>query len=265
MRRRIGPLEAQLLAYAQLRGRRTLKTGDLVDVLGITPKRERELFSRMARRRLIASVRRGLYLIPSKIPLGGEWSPNEVLALTTLMADRDARYQICGPNAFNRYGFDNQIPTRVYAYNDKVSGERNVGSVSLNLIKVAGERLGETEEVETIEGVTAIYSSRVRSLVDSVHDWARFGTLPQAYEWIRKELRAGRVNSGKLVRTTLRFGNVGTIRRMGVLLEREGVSEYLLGKLERAVPPSEGLAAWIPTREKRGTVSRRWSVVINGG
>jgi hypothetical protein len=35
------------------------------------------------------------------------------------MEDQGARYQICGPNAFNRYGFDEQVPTRIYAYNNR--------------------------------------------------------------------------------------------------------------------------------------------------
>jgi len=45
------------------------------------------------------------------------WSPDETLALNTLIRGRKGRCQICGPNAFNRYGFDDQIPNRVYAYN----------------------------------------------------------------------------------------------------------------------------------------------------
>ena len=30
------------------------------------------------------------------------------------MEDRGGTYQICGPNTFSRYGFDEQVPTRVY-------------------------------------------------------------------------------------------------------------------------------------------------------
>ncbi len=127
MKRRLGNLERQLLAYAQLRKVRELRTGDLLKPLGITAKQERELYSRLARAGLIAQVRRGLYLVPRELPLGGAWTPDEALALNTLMSDRAGRYQICGPNAFNRYGFSEQIPNRVYAYNDKLSGERTIG------------------------------------------------------------------------------------------------------------------------------------------
>ena len=63
---------------------------------------------------------------------------------------------------------------------------------------------------------------------------------------------------------TLRYGDIGTLRRVGVLLEREGVDERLLRKLEKKLPRSTGLIPWIPTSPKRGSINRRWGVVVNG-
>lgn len=263
MKRALGNLERQLFAYTQMRNLRALRTRDLTGPLGISGKQERELLNRLAKADMIAQVRRGLYLVPPRLPLGGKWSPEEALALDTLVEDRQGRYQICGPNAFNRYGFDDQVPTRVYAYNNRISGERTIGAVALTLIKVADERLGDTDEVRTPEGETALYSSRVRTLVDAVYDWSRFNSLPRAFGWIRAELAAGRVGAAEIVRATLRYGDVGTIRRIGALLDREGAGAALLRKLERALKPSSSLIAWNPTRPKRGTVDRRWGVVWN--
>jgi predicted transcriptional regulator of viral defense system len=264
VKRRLGNLEQQLLAYAQLRRVRELRTGDLTRPLGITTKQERELYSRLARAGLIAQVRRGLYLIPRELPLGGAWTPDEALALNTLMADRGGRYQICGPNAFNRYGFSDQVPNRVYAYNNRLSGERTIGAISLTLIEVADARLGDTEESTSREGFTVAYSSRVRTLVDAVYDWARFGSLPRGYVWITRDLAERRVTPAALVAATLRYGDVGTIRRMGALLEKAGVNAGLLRKLEKALPESTGTIPWIPTKPKRGTLDRRWRLIMNG-
>ncbi len=224
---------------------------------------ERNLLSRLARAGWIVRVWRGLYLVPRKLPLGGKWSPDEILALNTLMEARRGRYQICGPNAFNRYGFDDQIPNRVYAYNNRISGERTIGAVALTLIKVADERLGDTEKMQTVEGQTAVYGSRARTLVDAVYDWSRFNSLPRAYDWIRGELAANRVDAAELVAVTLRYGDKGTIRRIGALLEMQGVETGLLRKLEKALDPSTGLIPWIPTKPKRGKINRRWGVVLN--
>jgi predicted transcriptional regulator of viral defense system len=240
-----------------------VRSGELAAALRLTRLQERELVRRMARGRLIARVRPGLYLVPLRLPLGGSWSPDEIQALDALVADRGGRYQICGPNALSRYGFDDQVPTRLYAYNDRISGERTVGAVALSLVKVADGRLGDVEEVRAASGLAAKYSSRARTLVDAVYDWSRFNSLPRGYAWIRRELAGRRVAVADLVRVTLRYGDVGTRRRIGALLDREGVAAAPLRKLERAIPPSTSFVPWDPTRPKRGTLDRRWGVVWN--
>lgn len=263
MGRKLGNLERQLLAYAQLRNLREIRTGDLTGPLSISSKQERELLGRMAKSGMIAQVRRGLYLVPARLPLGSSWTPNEILVLDTVMSDVDGVYQICGPNAFNRYGFIDQMPIRTYAYNNRISEKRTVGSVALTLIKVNDERLGGTEEVTMDSGLKAVYSSRARTLVDAVYDWSRFNSLPRAFGWIESELTDDRVDPEELVRLTLQYGNLGTIRRIGALLERLSVSETSLQKLERVLTPSTSLIPWIPTNPKRGPGNTRWGIVWN--
>ena len=171
--------------------------------------------SRLARKGLIARVRPGLYLVPPRLPPGGRWSPGEFLALSTLMNDRGGRYQVSGPSTFYRYGWTDQVPNRLYAYNNRISGDRQIGPVAMTLIKVADDRLGGTEVVRTPDGIDVIYASKARSLVDAVYDWSRFGSLPQAFDWIRREVKKDDAFAAELVRTTIQFGNQGTIRRMG--------------------------------------------------
>lgn len=263
MKQSLGKLEIQLLAYTQMRQQSTVRAGELVKVLGLKPEQERQLFQRLARGRLIARVRPGLYLVPPRLPVGGAWSPDEITAIDTLLQDQNGKYQICGPNTFNRYNFDSQIPTRLYAYNNRISGERTIGAVQLTLIKVTDKRLGGIESVKTPQGTRAVYSSRARALVDAIDDWARFDTLPRAYGWIRIEIARKRVLPADIVGAALRYANVGTARRLGVLLEQISAAPKLLRQLEQSLPPSTSLIPWIPTLPKRGTVNRRWGVVVN--
>ena len=263
MKQRLGKLEAQFFAYTQMRKIKSVSTGEIVSSLALTEDQERKLLSRLALSGMIARVRRGLYLVPERLPLGGNWSPDPFTVLDTVIQDRKGSYQICGPNAFNRYGFDDQVPVRLYAYNNVISVEKNVGAVALSLIKVDKNRLGDTEEFQTTEGVNAIYSSRTRTLVDAVYDWSRFNSLPRAFTWITDELRADRIDATALVMATERFGDMGTVRRIGVLLEKEGVENKLLKRLEKLLRPSTSLIPWIPTKPKRGKVNRRWGVIIN--
>jgi predicted transcriptional regulator of viral defense system len=265
MKSKIGRQEAQVLAYAQMRALRVIRTGDVRDPLGLNASQERKVLSRLSQAGMIARVWRGVYLVPSRFPLGGKWSPGEFLAMEALMATVGGRFQVCGPNAFNHYGFDEQVPNRLYAYNDRISGERQLGAVSLTLIKVAAKRLGDTETYQAPDGATVVYASRTRALLDAVYDWSRFNGIPRGYAWICRELKAGRVSAAELVRCTLRYGDTGTIRRMGVLLERQGVDAALLRKLERMLKPTTCPIPWLPRAPKRGTVNRRWGIVENDG
>jgi predicted transcriptional regulator of viral defense system len=261
----LGPLETQLLAYVQGRPGKTLAAGEFVNAFGWTAMQERRVTSRLARKGLIVRVRPGLYLAPSRLPAGGRWSPGEFLALSTLMSDRGGRYQISGPNAFYRYGWTDQVPNRVYAYNNRISGERRIGSVELTLIKVGENRLGGTEIAPTPDGIDVVYASRVRSLVDAVYDWSRFNSLPRALDWIRQEVEKKDTFVAEFVHATIEFGNQGTLRRIGALLEDLGAPEPFLRRLEKEIHLSSSYIPWIPNEIKRGKMSKRWGVVINNG
>jgi predicted transcriptional regulator of viral defense system len=263
MARKLGQLETAALSLAQMRNLRTMQVGQLASGLRISAKQERELLSRMSRSGLIAKVRKGLYLFPPTLPLGGIWTPDDATAINALMTDRNARYQITGPKAFNRYGYSEQLPSLTTIYNDAISGERRIGSISLKLVKVARDRLGGVEKVGTPTGETLVFSSRARTLVDAVYDWSLFDSLPDAYDWIRNELAAGRVTADEVARATVHFGNMGTIRRIGVILDRFGASKASLSRLERVLTATTAKIPLVPTRPARGPVARPWGVVLN--
>jgi len=96
------------------------------------------------------------------------WTPDEATAINALMADRNARCQIIGPKAFNRYGYSEQLPALTTLYNDAISGERRVGSVSLKLIKVTRDRLGGVEKVRMNDNRKAGMARH-----DRLHSWHR--------------------------------------------------------------------------------------------
>jgi hypothetical protein len=151
----------------------------------------------------------------------------------------------------------------LYAYNNRISGNRQIGSVALTLIRVADNRLGGTEVVRTPDGIDIVYASKARSLVDAVYDWSRFDSLPRAFRWIGAELEKDEGFAAELVQATIQFGNQGTARRIGALLEMLKVQEPLLRRLERVLRPASSLIPWIPNRVKRGKTTSRWGVVVN--
>ncbi len=259
----MGCMETQFFAYCQMRGLQTVRSGEVSAALRLTPERERSLLFRLARSGWIIRLRRGLYLVPEKLPPGGKWMAPEGTTLSTLMEDRNGRYQVCGPNAFNFWGFDEQVPNRVYAYNNRISGERVIAGVCFNLIKVRDARLGGVTEVAALAGAPLIMGSKARTLVDAVRDWKRFNTVPRVYDWIRDAIRAEPTIVPELVDACVQFGNVSTFRRIGYVLAMSGVEPRFLRRLRTRIK-SESPVALIPGRSRAGAINRKWGLIENG-
>lgn len=255
-------IEIAFFAYVQGRQLSQVESGQLVEELKFSPNQERKLLSSLSKRKWIARVRRGLYIVPPTPPAGGSWTPGEAESLTVLMEDCGAEYQISGLSAFRRYGWIDQIPNRTFLYNDKLSGERIIGSNQFDLAKVNKVRLGAIEESEMPDGYSIRFSSRARALIDAIQDWKRFNSLPFAFEWVEQEIKSS-LQPSDLVEDAVKFGNDGTVRRLGVLLERLDAPQRIVAKLEKRLPSTNSTIPLDPTRPKRGTVIKRWGVVAN--
>lgn len=260
----LGPLEMQLLAYVQLKHKDVIHTGEIAPVLDISAKQERELLSRLSRSGMIVRLKRGAYLVPSRMPSGGRWSVSPYVVLAELMSEMEGRYQIGGPSAFYYYGFDEQVPNRMYVYNDKIYGERNIGGTEFVFIKTLPDRLGASVTLETTDGIRTMMASKARSLLDAICDWSRYNTIPRAYRWIAEEVENDAGHGAELVQVATKFGNRGTRRRLGYLLELCGLEDHLLEKLRKNLGSSKSLIPWVPGKPARGTVNKDWGLIVNG-
>jgi predicted transcriptional regulator of viral defense system len=263
-KRRLGDLEQRLLSYAQFRGMNVVRIGELRSTLELTAEQERKVLSRLASGGTIVRLKRGVYLIPPRLPLNGVWSPGEALILKELItASGNGRYQLCGWTVFNRYGFTEQVPARVYAYNNRISGDRTIAGTEFCFIKVPNKRLGASEAVQTPDGSELIVPTKARALLDAVFDYARFGTLPEALGWIRNSVTKEEVSPNDLADTARRFGNQGTIRRIGFILSRFNASQTAIRRLRNTLRSNASLIPLVPRRQAKGPVDREWGVINN--
>lgn len=260
----LGNLSSRFFAYAQLRKKDIIRTGELAPVLGVTGSQERDLLRRLSNSGWIVRLKRGVYLVPPRLPAGGKYSPGVALILRKLMKERNGKYQICGPTAFSFYGFEGQIPNVTYVYNTIFSGTRTIGNLSFQFIKVADTRLGATNTSRVWNGDKIIYSSRVRTLMDTVYDWSRFNSLPRGYDWIREEAKQNPGMVSELVEVTVQYGNQATIRRIGYLLDDFGQLVRSTDQLQGQLSNSKSLIPWIPSKPAKGKINRKWGVIVNG-
>jgi predicted transcriptional regulator of viral defense system len=90
----LGNLSSKFFAYAQLKGKNMIRTGELAPVLSISESKERSLHHRPSKSGWIVRLKRGVYLVPPRIPAGGKYSPGVVLILNKLMEEQDGRKRI---------------------------------------------------------------------------------------------------------------------------------------------------------------------------
>ena len=201
--------------------------------------------------------------MPSRIPAGGKYSPGAALILQKLMEEEKGQYQICGPTAFNFYALDDQIPSVTYLYNNRISAKRAIGKLAFQFIKVADERLGSVNAVHTRD-MEIIYSSKARTLMDAVYDWSRFNSLPRGYDWIKRETKNDPKLVTELIEATIKYGNMATIRRIGFLFDAIVANSRLTNRLQRRLSTSSALIPWVPGRSAKGTINRKWGIIVNG-
>ena len=263
-RNKIGQLGIQLLAYAQLRKKEMIFTGEIAQALGMTRKQEIDLLARMTDAGILIRLKRGVYLVPERMPPGGKWNVSEYYLLSKLMQVYKGTYQISGPNAFNFYGFDNQVPNRLYVYNDRIYGEKNINGREFVFIKTSKKRLGATRKEKNTDGTAVFFSSKERTLLDAIYDWSRYNTIPRAYLWIVNSLQSDSGSEKKVISVTAKYGNKASIRRIGYLLYANGIAESSLLSLKRLLGKSKSIIPWIPGRSAKGSVNTEWGIIVNG-
>jgi predicted transcriptional regulator of viral defense system len=266
MSERYGSIEAKFLSWSQNRNIYVVKTGDLVTALRLTPVQEARLLSQLSKKRLIAKLIRGLYLVPKTLPPGGVFTPSGYLIVDTLVKALKARdYQISGLTVFNSYGLDTQVSNQLDIYNDKISGIKKIAGQNYRFIKVRADRLGFTQEyrVKEREGELEIkFSSLPRAIFDAIYDCEKFGTQTKAFDWLR-----ARVNDKKFMdefmKILLRLGNIATKKRVGYVLDEAKCSKAFLTNLLKSIPEKRSNMPLDPTKKARGKINTKWGLILN--
>ena len=261
-KRGLGPLESQFFAFVQMKEVSRINIGDLRKALGLSAKQERELLSRLSRAGLIVRLKKGVYLVPKKIPPGGKWRPNEFTLVNELMEEEKARYFISGPAAFYYYGLQTQIPNIITVYNDKISGRRTIAGQEVEFIKTKADRIGGWKEIKLADDKTAKIASLPRSIADAIYDWKRFDSLPEGYLWIKSLLNKPKLFN-EFIMQVKNYTNSNTRRRVGAVLDDLNVKNKATNKILKTLKTSQGWVALNPNKPIRGKCIKKWGIIKN--
>lgn len=262
--RSLGPVSAALVSLWQTDGR-TVVRPDPTDraKLKITAKQEREALFRLCRSGWIARIQKGVYLVHKGVDLQARFRPSPFRIIQELMTLHSGNYQIVGPAAFRYHGWLADDATSIHVYNDRISRRLRTEGRTIEFIKVASGRLGDVERAALEGGCDVTFSSRLRSLIDAVYEWDRFASLPDAFVWLWDEVEKHAGAANALAQLGVRYGNVGTQRRLGKALEVGSANPTTLALILSQLPPTTAKIPWAPSLPSRGMADRRWGLVLN--
>jgi predicted transcriptional regulator of viral defense system len=261
----LGPIEMRFFSWAQSKRRTELKTGDLVQALKLSPKQEADLLYNLSRRGLLLKLWRGFYLVPERLPAGGQWSPSPYLIINSYMTELKATYQISGPVVFNSYGYSTQMASEFAIYNNRVSKKVDIRQYKFAFVKVDEKRLGATKEFQPYgesKNAVAIFSTQPRMLLDAIADYKRFGTLPEAYGWILGAIKDKKVSVKEMADVVCKFANTTSKKRIGWILEKASPKSKEIERIADVIPKTEFLVPLLPENFD-GPINQKWGVIEN--
>ena len=260
---KIGSLELKLISYVQMKKIKTLRTGDIFPILGISPQTEKDIFSNLNKKGIIVRLTKGYYLIPNTISPTIYANVSDMEILKYYMEIYDARFMISGPTAIYNYGYTTQIPNRIYVYNNKISGDKEIGRRSFVFMKTSDKRLKAVEIIKMYNGIKIPYTSKARLLIDCIYDWNRYNTIPRVFKWIKKEIEKDPDITEKLVSNAIRYGNKIVQRRLGYFLETLEIEAKLVEKLQNKIKGTKTIKPLIPNMDMKGSLNKKWGLIIN--
>ena len=220
------------------------------------PYRNQLVYS-LKKKRVLIPIKSGVYIfVPlDAVPTGRRVS--EFLIPPVFFPQND--YYIGYSTMFNYYNFTDQQFQTVYVLNPRISKARTIAGLSFKFTKISLEKMYGLEKI-SIKGKEVIVSSKERTLVDLVYYNKPVGGINEAAAILERFVKESKCDIKKLIDFTVRFPAIKTRKRIGLELEKTGVSESLLRPLAKSVKKTSLISF---SDNRKGKINEKWRAIIN--
>lgn len=232
--------------------------------VGLSPGYLRQALHHLARSGWLVRLRKGLYSLSGSVP---GTTPLHEFEIAMALVEPAA---ISHWSALSYHGLTEQVPRRVFVLTTarsvpRVRGgkaERSdegypVGETIYRFVQVKPQRFFGIGEVWVDESRIRITNPE-RTLLDGLlapHYCGDFAEVLHAFE-----VRAPKLDLERITNYALKL-DVATVKRLGWILERQGVDSTRLKPLREV--PVKGYRVLDPTGPRRGPCDARWMIQVN--
>ena len=210
------------------------------------------LIKKLLEKKRLRKIIKNTYLFIPMKALQGRWAGNEYVVAKALI--NGAKYYIGYSSVFNSYGFTEQVAQMIHVVNDKYSIKKTLGGVRYKLIKVLPNRIYGLE-TRKISREDVVFASKERALLDTFEFYA----VKKASVILTEQLK--NIDVTVFVDYVARYPVQVIRRRIGFFLEKLGVSQKMLNKIDVG---QKGYSFLYDTEAKKGKVNKKWRIIING-
>ncbi len=154
-----------------------------------------------------------------------------------------------------------QFTSVIDAFVTRRAAARELGHARLVFHRVSTRQLAYGVTAATIEGVSVRVSDPERTLLDLLDLPSLGGGAGGSLRHVQQALP--HVSKPKLIEHAVRGSRSSTCQRLGLLLDRAGVSQRRLAPLRRRIRTSKSMLSLVSGAPRVGPFNRRWNVVEN--
>lgn len=255
----LGPKETEVIARLSYE-KATLITKEQFDRwFEFKPALRKQIIFRLKKKGILTAIKRGVYFY-SPLESGPAGSSiNEFLVPPVFFPK--GNYYVGYSIMYNYYGFTDQIFQTMYILNTSLQREKTIGSMRFRMVKIPLQRMYGLGKIK-IKDTEVIVSDKERTLIDMFYFSGPVGGLNTAFEILKEQVKNRKVNISKLVKYTVKFPNISTRKRIGLVLEKAGINYKRLEPLLKTVRKTS-LVTLYPSKSRKGKINTTWKVIEN--
>jgi predicted transcriptional regulator of viral defense system len=250
--------EVELLATWERARKRAVTLQDIRRALGEAAAKK--VAHSLVRKHALERVARGVYLVrPFRTLLRPSTSSSAVLISVLLHGES---HYLGGLWALTWHGLTEQQHASIidaFVTRRHKTVPPSLAKVRFHLVSPAAVESGiQTVEIEQVK---VQVSDPERTLLDLL-DYPRLaGSISQALKLVERSL--DRVDAEKLIAYAVGGSSTSTCQRLGVLLERRGISARRVASLHSKARSRKSLLSMSPGSPRKGPMNTRWNVIEN--